>query len=209
MHGDRDGGDDQETSMKIAIARERIEGETRVAATPETVGKLVALGATVAIEKGAGTAARFPDADYEAAGASVVAGAALLKGADIVLTVRRPAASALAGAGKGVLVIGIMDPYGNEDDIAALAKTGATAIAMEFMPRITRAQVMDGNKTGLQGHNGFKPHGSTSTMGKRGSAVEHQTRAHPIKMGVRINHHSRRISHAAQQSWCCYSFKSL
>ena len=143
MHGDRDGGDDQETSMKIAIARERIEGETRVAATPETVGKLVALGATVAIEKGAGTAARFPDADYEAAGASVVAGAALLKGADIVLTVRRPAASALAGAGKGVLVIGIMDPYGNEDDIAALAKTGATAIAMEFMPRITRAQVMD------------------------------------------------------------------
>src|SRR5690554_6244497 len=119
--------DDQEASMRIAIARERIDGETRVAATPETVGKLVDLGATVAVEQGAGEAARFPDADYQAAGASVVGGAAaVLKGADIVLTVRRPGAGELVGIGKGALVIGTMDPYGNEDEIAALAGTGAT-----------------------------------------------------------------------------------
>ncbi len=129
--------------MKIAVLRERSEGETRVAATPETVTKLIGLGATVAIEAGAGELARFPDADYAQAGASVGDAAATIKGADIVLTVRRPAAPSLAGAAAGALVIGAMDPYGNEGEIAALAKAGVTAVAMEFMPRITRAQVMD------------------------------------------------------------------
>src|SRR5690606_12847850 len=98
--------DDQEASMKIAIARERTDGETRVAATPETVGKLVGLGATVTVETGAGAAARFPDADYQAAGAGIAAAGTALKGADIVLTVRRPGAASLAGIGKGALVIG-------------------------------------------------------------------------------------------------------
>lgn len=129
--------------MKIAVLRERAEGETRVAATPETVAKLIGLGASVAIEAGAGELARFPDADYAAAGATVGAAAATVKGADIVLTVRRPGAAVLAGAAAGALVVGAMDPYGNEGEIAALAKAGVTAIAMEFMPRITRAQVMD------------------------------------------------------------------
>lgn len=129
--------------MKIAVLRERAEGETRVAATPETVTKLIGLGADVAIEAGAGELARFPDKDYAAAGASVGSAAAAIKGADIVLTVRRPAAASLAGAAAGALVIGAMDPYGNEAEIAALAKAGVTAVAMEFMPRITRAQVMD------------------------------------------------------------------
>ncbi|WP_423066643.1 Re/Si-specific NAD(P)(+) transhydrogenase subunit alpha [Devosia sp. CN2-171] len=129
--------------MKIAVLRERSEGETRVAATPETVTKLIGLGAEVAVEAGAGALARFPDADYAAAGATVGAAAATIKGADIVLTVRRPGAAGIAGANPGALVIGAMDPYGNEGDIAALAKAGVTAIAMEFMPRITRAQVMD------------------------------------------------------------------
>lgn len=129
--------------MKIAVLRERAEGETRVAATPETVTKLIGLGADVAIEAGAGELARFPDADYEKAGASVGSAAAAIKGADIVLTVRRPAAGSLAGVAAGALVIGAMDPYGNEGEIAALAKAGVTAVAMEFMPRITRAQVMD------------------------------------------------------------------
>ena len=129
--------------MKIAVLRERADGETRVAATPETVTKLIALGAEVAIEAGAGELARFPDADYAKAGASVGAAAQTIKGADIVLTVRRPAAASLAGASAGALVIGAMDPYGNEAEIAALAKAGVTAVAMEFMPRITRAQVMD------------------------------------------------------------------
>ncbi len=130
--------------MKIAVLRERAPGETRVAATPETVGKLVGLGASVSIEAGAGASARFPDADYAKAGATVSAAAAdVVKDADVVLTVRRPAAELVAGATKGALVIGSMDPYGNEREIDALAKAGVTTVAMEFMPRITRAQVMD------------------------------------------------------------------
>jgi NAD(P) transhydrogenase subunit alpha len=130
--------------MKIAIVRERTDGETRVAATPETVTRFIALGNSVAIEAGAGSSARFPDADYKAAGAEIAATAgAALKGADIVLTVRRPDAALLGGIAKGALVVGGMDPYGSEKQVLALAKAGATVIAMEFMPRITRAQVMD------------------------------------------------------------------
>ncbi|RYE09001.1 MAG: Re/Si-specific NAD(P)(+) transhydrogenase subunit alpha [Hyphomicrobiales bacterium] len=130
--------------MKIAIVRERADGETRVAATPETAGKLIGLGNVVAIEAGAGDAARFPDAEYEKAGASVLANAAdVVKDADIVLTVRRPGVDILKGVKPGALVVGSMDPYGNEGEIDALAKAGVTTVAMEFMPRITRAQVMD------------------------------------------------------------------
>jgi H+-translocating NAD(P) transhydrogenase subunit alpha len=130
--------------MKIAVLREQAEGETRVAATPETVAKLIALGAQVAIEAGAGALARFPDADYVTAGASLASStAAAVKDADIVLAVRRPTASQLKGAASGALVVGALDPYGHEADILALAKAGVTAVAMEFMPRITRAQVMD------------------------------------------------------------------
>jgi NAD(P) transhydrogenase subunit alpha len=143
--------------MKIAIVRERTEGETRVAASPETVGRFIALGATVAIEKGAGELARFPDADYKTAGATIEASAeAALKGADIVLTVRRPDAALFGGVARGALVIGGMDPYGNEKQILALAKKGVTVIAMEFMPRITRAQVMDilSSQANLAGYQG-------------------------------------------------------
>ncbi|ODT78223.1 MAG: NAD(P) transhydrogenase subunit alpha [Pelagibacterium sp. SCN 64-44] len=130
--------------MKIAVLRERFEGESRVAATPETVAKFIGLGAEVSVEKGAGAGSRLSDALYAEAGATIGANAAAtLKGADIVLTVRRPAAADLAGVNKGALLIGALDPYGNEKDIAALAKAGVAAIAMEFMPRITRAQVMD------------------------------------------------------------------
>src|SRR4029079_3428897 len=100
------------------------------------------LGATVAVEAGAGESARIPDADYAAAGAEVGKAAAVLKGADVVLSGRRPQPQNLAGVADGALVIGIMDPYGNEDAIAALARAGVTTVAMEFMPRITRAQVM-------------------------------------------------------------------
>jgi len=130
--------------MKIAIVRERFDGENRVAATPETVGKLIALGADVTVEKGAGDGSRIRDEDYKAAGAAIAANAdAALKGAEVVLTVRRPSAASLAGVAKGALLIGALDPYGNDKDIAALAKAGVTAVSMEFMPRITRAQVMD------------------------------------------------------------------
>jgi NAD(P) transhydrogenase subunit alpha len=130
--------------MKIAVLRERADGETRVAATPETVQKLVGFGASFAIEKGAGALARIPDADFAKAGASVVDSAdEAVRGAEIVLAVRRPAAALLSGAAPGALVIGTLDPYGNEGEIASLAGAGVTAVAMEFMPRITRAQVMD------------------------------------------------------------------
>ncbi len=143
--------------MKIAIVRERLDGENRVAATPETVGKLIALGASVAVEKGAGLGSRILDADYETAGAVIGATAAVtLKGADVVLTVRRPEAAALAGVNKGALLIGALDPYGNDKDVAALAKAGVTAMVMEFMPRITRAQVMDilSSQANLAGYQG-------------------------------------------------------
>jgi NAD(P) transhydrogenase subunit alpha len=143
--------------MKIAIVRERFEGEDRVAATPETVGKFIALGASVSVEKGAGAGSRILDKDYQAAGATIAASAeATLKGADVVLTVRRPTAASLAGVNKGALVIGALDPYGNDKDVAALAKAGVTAISMEFMPRITRAQVMDilSSQANLAGYQG-------------------------------------------------------
>jgi H+-translocating NAD(P) transhydrogenase subunit alpha len=129
--------------MKVAVLRETAAGETRVAATPETVGKLVALGATVAVEAGAGETARFPDAEYAAAGAAIADASAALRDADILLAVRRPPVGRLAGAKAGLLAIGTMDPYGNEAEVAALGRAGVVAIAMEFMPRITRAQVMD------------------------------------------------------------------
>ncbi|QYO76230.1 Re/Si-specific NAD(P)(+) transhydrogenase subunit alpha [Devosia salina] len=130
--------------MKIAVLRERFEGESRVAATPETIAKLIGLGAEITVEKGAGIGSRISDAQFTEAGAAIGAtAAATLKGADIVLCVRRPAAADLNGVNKGALVIGALDPYGNEKDVAALAKAGVAAVAMEFMPRITRAQVMD------------------------------------------------------------------
>src|SRR5262250_1771685 len=127
--------------MRIAIAREIDPVEGRVAATPETVKKMKGLGADVAVEPGAGLKSGIPDAEFTAAGATVGNGA--LKEADVVLKVRRPAAAELAGCKKGALVIAIMDPYGQEAALKPLADAGVVAIAMELMPRITRAQVMD------------------------------------------------------------------
>lgn len=130
--------------MRIAVPAETQGSETRVAATPETVKKFMSLGAEVVIEKGAGLNSGISDADYEAAGASIAKTAKdLLKGADIVLKVRRPAEAEIKAYGSGTLVIGTMDPYGNEGAVDAMAKAGLSAYAMEFMPRITRAQVMD------------------------------------------------------------------
>jgi H+-translocating NAD(P) transhydrogenase subunit alpha len=127
--------------MRIAVARESDPAEPRVAATPDTVKKLTALGAEVAVESGAGIKSGVPDADYTAAGAAVTNNAT--NDADVVLKVRRPRDSEAAGYKKGALVVAIMDPYGNEAALAALAKAGVTAFAMELMPRITRAQSMD------------------------------------------------------------------
>jgi H+-translocating NAD(P) transhydrogenase subunit alpha len=127
--------------MRIAVARETDPAEDRVAATPETVKKMKALGAEVAVEPGAGVKSGIPDAEFSAAGASVSADA--VTGADVVLRVRRPTAAELARCKKGALVIAIMDPYGNESALKTIADAGVTAFAMELMPRITRAQSMD------------------------------------------------------------------
>jgi H+-translocating NAD(P) transhydrogenase subunit alpha len=127
--------------MKIAVAKEIDPSESRVAASPDTVKKFKALGADVAIEPGAGLKSGLPDAEFAAAGATVSADA--LRDADIVVKVKRPEALELANYKRGALVIAIMDPYGNEAALSAMADAGISAFAMELMPRITRAQVMD------------------------------------------------------------------
>jgi NAD(P) transhydrogenase subunit alpha len=127
--------------MKIAVGAEADPSEPRVAATPDTVKKMIGLGAEVAVQPGAGVKSGILDADYTAAGATVSADA--VNGADIVLQVRRPAAAELAKVQKGALVIAIMDPYGQDAALKAMADAGVTAFAMELMPRITRAQSMD------------------------------------------------------------------
>ncbi len=127
--------------MKIAVVAETNADEPRVAASPETVKKMIALGAQVAVEPGAGTKSGILDADYTAAGATVAPDA--VNDADIVLMVRRPERAALSRLKKGAIVIAIMDPYGHDDALRAMADAGIIAFAMELMPRITRAQSMD------------------------------------------------------------------
>ena len=125
--------------MRIAVPAETDAAETRVGATPETVKKFVALGAHVSVESGAGLRSGILDADFAAAGASIAAD----HEADIVLRVRRPAEGDLHGLKAGALLIAIMDPYGHEAALAAMAAAGVSSFAMELMPRITRAQSMD------------------------------------------------------------------
>ena len=136
--------------MKISIPRERRAHERRVAATPETVKKFVALGIDVAVEAGAGEASRITDAAYEAAGAKIVGDLAqLLADADVVLKVQRPLLAGedgpneLALMKRGALLIAILSPYADPDAIQQYATAGVTAMALEFVPRITRAQSMD------------------------------------------------------------------
>ena len=127
--------------MRIAVARETDSAEDRVGATPETVRKMKSLGAEVVVEPGAGVKSGFPDTEYTAAGATIVKDAA--KDADVVLKVRRPGALEVGLYKPGALVIAIMDPFGNESALQALAGAGIVTFAMELMPRITRAQSMD------------------------------------------------------------------
>jgi H+-translocating NAD(P) transhydrogenase subunit alpha len=127
--------------MRIAVAREIDPTENRIAATPETVKKMKGLGADVAVEPDAGTKSGIPDAEFAVAGATVTNAA--VKDADVVLKVRRPAASELARYKKGALVIAMMDPYGEDAALKAMADAGIVAFAVELLPRVTRAQVMD------------------------------------------------------------------
>jgi len=130
--------------MKLAIPKERRAGETRVAATPETVKKFKGLGLDVTIETNAGAAARYADADYEAAGATIACdAAAALSDADIVLAVRGPDDAEIASLRTGAVIAGLLAPYTEKETIAKLAARGVSAFAMEFIPRISRAQAMD------------------------------------------------------------------
>jgi H+-translocating NAD(P) transhydrogenase subunit alpha len=128
--------------MRIGAPKETEARETRVALTPETVKKFAGLGAEVVVARGAGLASGVTDADYASAGATLVEQAEALA-ADVVLKVRRPSAAETAALKSGALVVAIQDPYGHGAELEALAKAGVCAVAMELMPRITRAQVMD------------------------------------------------------------------
>jgi len=128
--------------MKIAVIKEAA-GETRCAAIPETVKKFAALGATVAVEKGAGDAASIADSDFEEAGADTGSRAQVLEGAGIILCVNGPDPASLSGAAPGALLVGGLDPMRQRDRIEAYSAAGLDALAMEWMPRITRAQSMD------------------------------------------------------------------
>ena len=129
--------------MRIAVLRELAPGESRVAATPETVKKFIGLGAEVAVETGAGERASIADADYAAAGASVASRADVLKGAGIILAIQAPDPQGLSGFADGAWLAAGLNPFGERARVDEYARLGLEALAMEFMPRITRAQSMD------------------------------------------------------------------
>ena len=129
--------------MKIAVLKERAPGEMRVAASPETVKKFIALGNEFSVEAGAGGFAAITDDAFTEAGASIGDAAATVKGADIILGIQAPDVALLAGAKPGAWVAALFDPFSRKDLVEAYAKAGLEALSMEFMPRITRAQSMD------------------------------------------------------------------
>jgi NAD(P) transhydrogenase subunit alpha len=130
--------------MVVAVPREAALNERRVALVPETVARLVKSGATVRIERGAGAAAAFPDTLYESAGASIADDVRALAGdAGVVVTVGRPSSEVLAAVKPGTIVVGFFNPLGDPAYLQELARAGVTALAMEMIPRITRAQSMD------------------------------------------------------------------
>jgi NAD(P) transhydrogenase subunit alpha len=129
--------------MKIAIAKETLPQEQRVAASPETVKKLIALGAEVSVEAGAGLNAAMTDAMFTAAGAQVVSAAKIYDDADVVLRVRHPSAAEVTKMKKGAVLIGMLSPYQEKESLKAYAAQGLAAFSMELVPRITRAQTMD------------------------------------------------------------------
>jgi H+-translocating NAD(P) transhydrogenase subunit alpha len=129
-------------AQTLFIPKEIEASEPRVGGSPETVKKLIALGFAVVVEAGAGVASRMPDSEFVAAGATIGKAADIAR-ADVVLKVRRPSSAELKAYKKGAVVIAMLDPYGHDAAVKALADAGVTAFTMEFMPRITRAQVMD------------------------------------------------------------------
>lgn len=131
------------SSIKIAVLRERRPGENRVAVTPDAVKKYKALGASVAVEKGAGLGASIPDADYQAAGGELADLASCAQGAAIVLKVNAPEAEEIAAIPNGALLIGMLAPFAGRDALSHYNGKKISAFALELLPRISRAQAMD------------------------------------------------------------------
>ncbi|MDF3024056.1 MAG: transhydrogenase alpha subunit, partial [Alphaproteobacteria bacterium] len=129
--------------MKIAIGKETAQAEKRVAASPDSVRKLIALGAEVFVETGAGTLSSYPDSQFEAAGAKVVSQDEAYKDADVVLRVRSPSAAEVGKMKKGAVLIGMLAPYNDKEFLKTYAAQGIATFSMELVPRITRAQTMD------------------------------------------------------------------
>ena len=128
-------------AARLAVIAERRAGETRAALSPETAKKLIAQGFQVTVETGAGRGASIPDAEYQAAGATIAPDAAALSEADVVFGVRAP--EPIEALKPGAIVVALLNPHAEGDRVRALAERGVTAFAMEFVPRITRAQAMD------------------------------------------------------------------
>ena len=158
--------------MRIAVLKERAAGESRVAATPETVKKFIGLGAEFAIENGAGDTASISDAAYSDAGAKTGSAAEVVKDADIVLGIQPPELDLLGGAKSGAWIAALFNPFGQTERVEAYANAGFEALSMEFMPRITRAQSMDvlSSQSNLAGYKAVV------------SAAEQYGRAFPMMM---------------------------
>jgi len=158
--------------VKIAVLRETAPGELRVSATPETVKKFTALGAQMAVEAGAGAAASYGDAGYADAGATIGDRASTLAGADIVLGIQGPDPATLGGVKTGAWVVAGLNPFVERTRVDGYAAAGLEALAMEFMPRITRAQSMDilSSQSNLAGYKAVI------------TAAEHYGRAFPMMM---------------------------
>ncbi len=159
-------------AIKIAVLKETAAGELRVPATPETVKKFAALGAQMAVEAGAGAAASYGDAGYADAGATVGDRAATLAGADIVLGIQGPDPATLSGVKPGAWIVAGLNPFVERARIDGYAAAGLEALAMEFMPRITRAQSMDilSSQSNLAGYKAVI------------TAAQHYGRAFPMMM---------------------------
>ena len=175
--------------MKIAVLKES-GAETRVAAIPETVKKFIGLGATVAVEKGAGEGASIADRDFEAAGASLGSRSDVLKDAEAILCVMGPDPASLQGAKAGALLIGALDPARRAEDVAAYAQAGLEPLAMEWMPRITRAQSMDilSSQSNLAGYKAVvdaaSTYGRAFPMMMTAAGTVHPTKAFVMGVGV-------------------------
>ncbi len=158
--------------MKIAVPKETAAGESRVAVSPDAVKAYVKKGLNVCVEQGAGAGSFMSDDAFKAAGAKIAKGAAVLKDADIVLSVRRLPDASIKSLKKGAIVAAQLDPYGDRENLDAMAKQGASAFSMELVPRITRAQSMDvlSSQANLAGYKAVI------------DAAEHFSRAFPMMM---------------------------